>query len=100
MRDHLASGSHVAARDGHTLPATGVAALAATVPEVAFSAGAVCHTGASAPSPVLTAIVLSAVQSSRTVRLGLGRYIGENDVRTAARALVRGARGAAAVTPE
>ncbi|MFD4949382.1 cysteine desulfurase family protein [Streptomyces sp. NPDC058409] len=82
-----------------TLPATGAAALAAAVPEVAFSAGAACHTGASAPSPVLTAIGLSAAQASRTVRLGLGRYTGEDDMRTAARALVRGARGAAAVTP-
>lgn len=77
-----------------TLPATGAAALAAAVPEVAFSAGAACHTDADLPSPVLTAIGLSAAQAARTVRLGLGRYTGENDVRKAAQALVRGAHSA------
>ncbi|MFJ6854152.1 aminotransferase class V-fold PLP-dependent enzyme [Streptomyces sp. NPDC091271] len=88
-RDHRLAGNL-----SLTLPATGATALAAAVPEVAFSAGAACHTGAGLPSPVLTAIGLSAAQAARTVRLGLGRYTGEDDIRSAAQALVRGAHTA------
>jgi cysteine desulfurase len=78
-----------------TLPATTAEQLAAAVPEVAFSAAAACHKGGTAPSPVLTAIGLTPEEAGRTVRLGLGRYSDEQGVRTAARALVRGARAPA-----
>ncbi|GAA1367399.1 cysteine desulfurase family protein [Streptomyces beijiangensis] len=74
-----------------TLPAITAQELAEAVPEVAFSAGAACHTTSSAPSPVLTAIGLTAEQAERTIRLGIGRFTSETDIRTAAQAILRAA---------
>jgi cysteine desulfurase len=74
-----------------TFPRITADELAAANPELAFSAGAACHTGDAAPSPVLTALGLSPEQAARTIRLGLGRFTSEHDIATAAKQLIAAA---------
>ncbi|WP_296677584.1 cysteine desulfurase family protein [Novosphingobium sp.] len=54
---------------------------------IAFSAGSACGSGTGAPSRVLTAIGLEAVQARNAIRLGFGRYTTREDVESACRAL-------------
>jgi cysteine desulfurase len=63
-----------------TIPDVTAEQMMAAAPGVAFSAGAACHTGNTAPSPVLTALGLSPQQAARTIRLGIGRYTTETDI--------------------
>lgn len=74
-----------------TFPDSTADQLAAATPQLAFSAGAACHTGDPAPSPVLTALGLTPEQAARTVRLGLGRFTTDADVTTAAKHLIAAA---------
>ncbi|MGH3762651.1 cysteine desulfurase family protein [Actinophytocola sp.] len=67
--------------------AAGHAVLAAT-PGVAASTGSACHSGTHEPSPVLTAMGLSAERSLSAVRLSLGRWTTEAEVDSAAAQLV------------
>jgi len=60
----------------------------AAVPEVALSAGSACHSGDTAPSPVLTAIGLTPDEAARTIRLGIGRYTNDADITRAADLLI------------
>jgi cysteine desulfurase len=60
-------------------------------PDLAYSAGAACHTGHTAPSPVLTAIGLSPDQAARTIRLGVGRYTTDTEITIAATRLIAAA---------
>jgi cysteine desulfurase len=71
-----------------TFPDTTADQLAAATPQLAFSAGAACHTGDPAPSPVLTALGLTPEQAARTIRLGLGRFTSDADVTAAAKHLI------------
>jgi cysteine desulfurase len=68
-----------------TFPNATADQLAAATPQLAFSAGAACHTGNTAPSPVLTAIGLTPEQAARTIRLGIGRFTTDTDITTAAK---------------
>lgn len=54
--------------------------LLAVVPGVAASTGSACHTGSTEPSPVLTAMGLSAERALGAIRLSLGRWTTEEDV--------------------
>ena len=67
-----------------TIPHVTAEQLIAATPELAFSAGAACHTGRTTPSPVLTAIGLKPDQAARTIRLGVGRWTTDADIATAA----------------
>ena len=67
-----------------TLPNVTAEQLMAAAPDVAFSAGAACHTGETTPSPVLTAIGLTPEQAAHTIRLGVGRFTTDIDVTSAA----------------
>jgi cysteine desulfurase len=67
-----------------TIPHATAEQMMAAAPDVAFSAGAACHTGETTPSPVLTAIGLSPEQAAHTIRLGIGRYTTESDIASAA----------------
>ena len=78
-----------------TIPNVTAEQLIAATPELAFSAGAACHTGRTTPSPVLTAIGLKPDQAARTIRLGVGRYTTDADIATAAARLVAAARQSA-----
>jgi len=68
--------------------------LLAAVPNIAASTGSACHEGVDRPSPVLTAIGLPAERAMGAIRLSLGRWTSENDVRAAADALITADRSA------
>jgi cysteine desulfurase len=59
--------------------------------EIAFSAGSACGSGTGAPSRVLTAIGLEALQARGSIRLGFGRYTAREEVEQACRAIEAGA---------
>jgi cysteine desulfurase len=75
-----------------TIPHTTAEQMMAAAPDLAFSAGAACHTGSTTPSPVLTALGLTPEQAARTIRLGIGRYTTSTDIAAAAARLIRVAR--------
>ncbi|MFI7697913.1 cysteine desulfurase family protein [Nonomuraea sp. NPDC049480] len=64
-------------------------ALLAAVPEIAASTGSACHEGVDAPSPVLTAMGLPDQRARSALRLSLGRWSTETEVRRAARLIAR-----------
>jgi cysteine desulfurase len=82
-----------------TLPHVTAEQLMAATPDLAFSAGAACHTGHTAPSPVLTAIGLNPDQAARTIRVGIGRYTTDGEITTAAARLIAAARQTARESP-
>jgi cysteine desulfurase len=59
---------------------------------VAASTGSACHTGASDPSPVLSAVGLDHDRARSVLRLTVGRWTTEGDVDRATEALVTAAR--------
>lgn len=61
--------------------------LLAAATEIAASTGSACHEGIDAPSPVLTAMGLPAERAMSAVRLSVGRWTSEQDVRAAASAI-------------
>ena len=58
--------------------------LLAALAGLAASAGSACHAGHDAPSPVLTAMGVPAEAAMAAVRLSLGRWTTDADVRRAA----------------
>ncbi len=66
--------------------------LARLADEVAASAGAACHTEAAEPSHVLAAMGVPAEVARSTVRLSVGRFTTEAEVRRAAERIVAVAR--------
>ena len=56
------------------------ARLLSEVREVAFSAGSACASGSGRPSHVLAALGLSERDARSSIRLGFGRYTGEEDL--------------------
>jgi cysteine desulfurase len=75
-----------------TVPHVTAEQMMAAAPDLAFSAGAACHSGDATPSPVLTAVGLTPDQAARTVRLGIGRYTSDTDITTALNQLIAAAR--------
>ncbi|MDN5914389.1 MAG: cysteine desulfurase [Pseudonocardia sp.] len=59
--------------------------LLAAVPGVAAATGSACHEGVDAPSEVLLAMGLSPERANAALRLSLGRWTTEDEVREAAR---------------
>lgn len=66
-----------------TIPRIPADMLMANLPTVCIGDGAACSSGAPEPSHVLTAMNLSREDAECTVRISLGRYTTERDVRTA-----------------
>ena len=66
-----------------TIPGVPADALLANVPDVCFSSGSACTSGAIAPSHVLVAMGISRDDADCTVRLGIGRQNLAEEVRTA-----------------
>ncbi|HQT94654.1 MAG TPA: aminotransferase class V-fold PLP-dependent enzyme, partial [Thermoanaerobaculaceae bacterium] len=64
------------------------ALLAALADEVAASAGAACHSGATHPSDVLTAMGVDAAIATATVRFSLGRFTTAAEVEAGARTVL------------
>ncbi len=69
-----------------------VARLMSDVRDVAFSAGSACASGSGRSSHVLRALGLSERDARASIRLGFGRYTGEDDLRAAIGALCAAAR--------
>ncbi|MFC4119005.1 cysteine desulfurase family protein [Nonomuraea zeae] len=65
--------------------------LLAATPQIAASTGSACHSGRHTPSPVLTAMGLTADRALSAVRLSLGRWSTPADIETAATALIQAA---------
>ncbi|MFJ3639593.1 cysteine desulfurase family protein [Streptomyces sp. NPDC090108] len=72
-------------------------ALLDAAPGVAASTGSACHSGTTAPSPVLSAMGLDDTRALAAVRLSLGRWTTAADVDRAARALIGAALAPAPV---
>lgn len=70
-----------------TFPGIDTEALIANVPELALSVGSACNSGALEPSYVLTALGMSREEAYQTLRVGIGRFTQEKDIRVAATAL-------------
>ncbi|MGW5682031.1 cysteine desulfurase family protein [Nonomuraea sp. NPDC003754] len=68
-------------------------ALLAAVPEIAASTGSACHEGVDAPSPVLLAMGLPPERALAALRLSLGRWSTEQEVRHAATLIAKAAAG-------
>ncbi|MEU7898098.1 cysteine desulfurase family protein [Nonomuraea sp. NPDC049152] len=66
-------------------------ALLAAVPEIAAATGSACHEGVDAPSPVLLAMGLPPERAVAALRLSLGRWSTEQEVRQAALLIARAA---------
>jgi len=60
-------------------------ALLARLPDIAVSTGSACASAVSGPSPVLLAMGQSSEQAGAAIRVSLGRFTTEEDVRYAAR---------------
>jgi cysteine desulfurase len=61
------------------------ARLISEMRNVAFSLGSACASGSGRPSHVLRAIGLSDRQARSSIRLGFGRYTGEEELSSACR---------------
>lgn len=58
------------------------------LPQLAMSSGSACSSATAKPSHVLLALGLSEQQARASIRVGLGRFNTEEDVRTAAAAII------------
>lgn len=89
----LALNGHPELRLPNTLnvrfPSVSGTALLAATPEIAASTGSACHEGGEHASDVILAMGVPAKEALGSVRLTLGRGTTEQDVATAAEALVR-----------
>ncbi len=70
------------------IQAVDAAALMVDVPELAFSSGSACSSGAREPSRALLSLGLSRQQALCSVRIGLGRFTTAGDVTRAADLLI------------
>lgn len=68
-----------------------VARLMSECRDIAFSAGSACASGSGRSSHVLRAIGLSEAQARASVRIGFGRYTGEDELRSGLAAIVAAA---------
>ncbi len=68
------------------------ARLIADLRNLAFSVGSACASGSGRPSHVLRAIDLSDAQARSSIRLGFGRYTGEEELASACRRIDEEAR--------
>jgi cysteine desulfurase len=68
------------------------ARLIADLRNVALSAGSACASGSGRPSHVLRALGLSDSQARSSIRLGFGRYTGEDELASACRRIDEAAR--------
>jgi cysteine desulfurase len=64
-------------------------ALLAALPEIAAATGSACHEGVDAPSEVLLAMGLPPERANAALRLSLGRWTTEDELRRAAELIAR-----------
>jgi cysteine desulfurase len=68
------------------------ARLIADMRNIAFSLGSACASGSGRPSHVLRAIGLTDRQARSSIRLGFGRYTGEEELASACRRIDEAAK--------
>lgn len=73
-----------------TIPDVDAEALIVNTPEVALSIGSACTSGAPEPSHVLLAIGLSRQEAHSTIRMGLGRFTTDDEIRRASEVIISG----------
>lgn len=73
------------------LPGVEADALIASCPQVLFSAGSACSSGTPGPSPVLTALGLTAEEAEESVRFAVGRFTTPDEIARAGTAIVASA---------
>ena len=66
--------------------------LIADLRNIAFSLGSACASGSGRPSHVLRALGLSDAQARSSIRLGFGRYTGEEELASACRRIADAAQ--------
>ncbi|NLR72614.1 cysteine desulfurase [Novosphingobium sp. ERN07] len=74
------------------LPGLDVGRLLSECRNIAFSAGSACASGSGRPSHVLRALGLSDRDSKTAIRIGFGRYTGDDELEQAAAAINAAAR--------
>jgi len=74
------------------LPGMDVSRLLSECRNIAFSAGSACASGSGRPSHVLRALGLSDRDSKSAIRIGFGRYTGDDELEQAAAAINAAAR--------
>lgn len=74
------------------LPGLDVGRLLSECRNIAFSAGSACASGSGRPSHVLRALGLSDRDSKSAIRIGFGRYTGDDELERAAAAINAAAR--------
>lgn len=78
-----ASNARLPGNSSLTFPGVDAEALIANMPELALSVGSACNFGALEPSYVLTALGISREEAYQTLRVGLGRFTQDEDLRIA-----------------
>ena len=75
-----------------TVPGVPADMLIANLPAVCIGEGSACHSGAPEPSHVLLAMGLERLDADATVRISLGRYTTESEVRIASERIIGAAK--------
>lgn len=78
----------VAGNSSITFPGVDAEALIANLRDVHVSTGSACTSGAPEPSHVLLALPLDRASAFQTLRIGIGRFVVEQDIRIAVREIV------------
>ena len=78
----------VAGNSSITFPGVDAEALIANLRDVHVSTGSACTSGAPEPSHVLLALPLDRASAFQTLRIGIGRFVVEQDIRIAVRGIV------------
>jgi cysteine desulfurase len=71
-----------------TVPGIDAETLLLKIPDIAISSGSACASGSTAPSTVLTALGLTPEAAARSLRLCLGRFTRDEEIDTAADAII------------
>jgi cysteine desulfurase len=83
-----------------TFPGLDAEAIMANCPGVAMASGSACASAAPGPSHVLSAIGMTAELADASLRMSVGRYTTEEDVETAASAILAAVRRVQDLTTE
>ena len=59
------------------------------MPEIAISTGSACTSSSPKPSHVLKAIGINNILSNSTIRIGIGRFNTEKDIKIAAKNIIK-----------
>ena len=72
-----------------TFPSLKGQSIINSMPEIAISAGSACTSSSPKPSHVLKAIGINNILSNSTIRIGIGRFNTEKDIKIAAKNIIK-----------